>query len=127
MVRSFRGPSEANRDVHRDWLVGVYRSKQGLYESELKFGLFGTSIAFASTGSLILACILVMLVSLFVMYRTYYLARREQARTEEARARLAAIVQNSDDAIFSQAFDGRITSWNRGAEHVFGYAESEAM
>ncbi|HEV3303135.1 MAG TPA: PAS domain S-box protein, partial [Planctomycetaceae bacterium] len=127
MLGSFLGLSEPNRDVHRDWLVGVYRSKQGLYESELKFGLFGTSIPFASTGSLILASILVMLVSLFVMYRTYYLARREQARTEEARARLAAIVQNSDDAIFSQAFDGRITSWNHGAEQVFGFTESEAV
>ncbi|HEV8067222.1 MAG TPA: PAS domain S-box protein [Planctomycetaceae bacterium] len=129
MLGSFLGLSEPNRapPVNRDWLVGVYRSKQGVYESELRFGLFGTSIQFSSTGSLVLACILAMLLSLFVMYHTYYLARREQARTEEARARLAAIVQNSDDAIFSQTFDGRITSWNRGAEHVFGFTESEAV
>jgi PAS domain S-box-containing protein len=127
MLGSFLGLSEPNQQVGRDWLVGVYRSKESLYESELKFGLFGTSIQFASTGSLVLACVLAMLLSVFLMYYTYNISRGEQARTEEARARLAAIVQNSDDAIFSQTFDGRITSWNRGAEHVFGYAESEAM
>jgi PAS domain S-box-containing protein len=127
MLGAFRALAEPNQAVGRDWLVGVYRSKEGLYEGELKFGLFGTSIQFASTGSLVLACILAMLLSLALMYYTYNLARREQARTEEARARLAAIVQNSDDAIFSQTFDGRITSWNRGAEHVFGFAESEAV
>jgi two-component system sensor kinase FixL len=129
MLGSFRGLAEPNRvpEIDRDWSLGVYRSKEGLYEGELKFGLFGTSIQFASTGSLVLACILGMLLSLALMYYTYNLARREQARTEEARARLAAIVQNSDDAIFSQTFDGRITSWNRGAEHVFGFAESEAV
>ncbi|HEV7999428.1 MAG TPA: PAS domain S-box protein [Planctomycetaceae bacterium] len=129
MLGAFRGLAEPNRtpEVGRDWLVGVYRSKKGLYEGELKFGLFGTSIQFDSTGSLVLACILGMLLSLALMYYTYNLARREQARTEEARARLAAIVQNSDDAIFSQTFDGRITSWNHGAEHVFGFTESEAV
>ncbi|HET6325331.1 MAG TPA: PAS domain S-box protein [Planctomycetaceae bacterium] len=129
MLGAFRGLAEPNRvpEIDRNWLVGVYRSKEGLYEGELKFGLFGTSIQFASTGSLVLACILGMLLSLALMYYTYNLARREQARTEEARARLAAIVQNSDDAIFSQTFDGRITSWNRGAEHVFGFAESDAV
>lgn len=128
MLGSFRGLSEPNRapEIGRDWLLGVYRSKEGLLEGELKFGLFGT-FQFASTGSLVLACILAMLLSLALMYYTYNLARREQARTEEARARLAAIVQNSDDAIFSQTFDGRITSWNRGAEHIFGFAESEAV
>lgn len=127
MLGSFLGLSEPNQAIGRDWLLGIYRSKEGLYESELTFGLFGTSIQFASTGSLVLACILAMLTSLFLMYYTYNLARREQARTEEARARLAAIVQDSDDAIFSQTFDGRITSWNRGAERVFGFTESEAV
>ena len=127
MLGSFWTLSDLNREFGRDWVVGVYRSKEGLYDSLLRFGLFGTSIQFASIGSLVLACILAMLVSLFFVYHTYNLARREQARTEEARARLAAIVQNSDDAIFSQTFDGRITSWNHGAEIVFGFTEAEAI
>lgn len=127
MLGSFWTLSDGSRAFNRDWVVGVYRSQEGVYDSALRFGLFGTSIQFASIGSLLLACTLAMLVSLFFVYYTYNLARREQVRTEEARARLAAIVQNSDDAIFSETFDGRITSWNRGAERVFGYAEPEAV
>jgi PAS domain S-box-containing protein len=51
----------------------------------------------------------------------------EQKRAEEMAARLAAIVQHSDDAIFSTDLDGVIKSWNLGAQRLYGYTPAEAV
>jgi PAS domain S-box-containing protein len=51
----------------------------------------------------------------------------ERKRAEVAVERLASIVSSSDDAIVSKTPDGIITSWNQGAERMFGYSAAETV
>ena len=51
----------------------------------------------------------------------------ERRRHEQDRAWLAAIVDDLQDAIVGHSLEGLITSWNTGAEHLFGYDRAEAI
>ncbi len=51
----------------------------------------------------------------------------ERKLAQEARFRLASIVESTDDAIVSKNLDGIIMTWNRGAQRMFGFSEAEAV
>ena len=51
----------------------------------------------------------------------------ERKNAEKASSDLASIVENSDDAIIGKVLAGIITSWNNGAEKIYGYSTSEAI
>jgi PAS domain S-box-containing protein len=55
------------------------------------------------------------------------LHRRTVEQLGEYRARLVSIIDSSEDAILSKDLNGIITSWNRGAEHIYGYKSEEAI
>jgi PAS domain S-box-containing protein len=51
----------------------------------------------------------------------------ERKRTEEIILELANIVESSNDAIITRSLDGIITSWNKGAEQIYGYSAEEIL
>ncbi len=57
----------------------------------------------------------------------YFRDVTEARRAEASLARLAAIVEASSDAILSQTLEGLVTSWNPGAQRMFGYEEAEVV
>ncbi len=61
----------------------------------------------------------------FIHSRCFTRDVSERKRGEEAMAYLAAIVENSDDAIIGKTLDGTILSWNAGAERMYGYTAEE--
>lgn len=46
---------------------------------------------------------------------------------QETKSFVASIVESADDAIIGETLEGTITSWNKGAEHLFGYKGEEAI
>jgi two-component system CheB/CheR fusion protein len=57
----------------------------------------------------------------------YILDTTERKRAHEMQVRLAAVVEFSDDAIITKTLDSIITSWNKGAQRIFGYSAEEVL
>jgi diguanylate cyclase (GGDEF)-like protein/PAS domain S-box-containing protein len=71
-----------------------------------------------------------VLVALGLLGFAYWAISRELAerrRMEADLSRLAALVESTEDAIIGLTIDGLVASWNRGAEHLYGYAAAEML
>src|SRR3954447_8039868 len=69
---------------------------------------------------------LFILISVFVAGLARQRSRAE-TQADEVRQELAAIITSSEDAIISFTVDGFVTSWNRGAEALYGYSAAEII
>ena len=59
--------------------------------------------------------------------RTLELADAHRQQADSAHARLAMIVESTDDAVISKSMDGAVLTWNVGAEHMFSYTAAEII
>lgn len=66
-----------------------------------------------------LALLLVLLPGIWLVNR--------RTRSDPEKEHLVSIIESSDDAIISRELNGRIKSWNRGAEKLYGYSRGEAV
>jgi PAS domain S-box-containing protein len=53
--------------------------------------------------------------------------RKRLQEAQQAKLYLGSLIESADDAIISKTLDGIVTSWNRGAERIFGYAAEEMI
>lgn len=88
--------------------------------------IFHDAVLQGNLGWLGVACLLILAASWFIGNRYVVAYVDAHTRAEESRLQLASIVESSSDAIIGKSLGGVITSWNGGAEAMYGYTEEEA-
>src|SRR5712691_1840493 len=92
----------------------------------LDYLMFRPKLGIAMSGNELQRVGIFVLISVLVAGLARQRSRAE-TRADEVRQQLAAIVTSSEDAIVSFTVDGIVTSWNRGAEALYGYSAAEII
>lgn len=79
------------------------------------------------TTALVISMIIILLVVIWINVNSLNKIDYKHRETAENVKRLASIVESSDDAIISNTLNSIISSWNRGAEKIYGYSAQEMI
>lgn len=89
--------------------------------------MYSPGVNVVSSGSTIAGnAVTNRLLSLFMIWATALLTHQYR-QGMEVRLRLASIVESTHDAIIGETLEGEVTSWNNGAEQMFGYSPQESI
>ena len=83
---------------------------------------FSLAVAGADLARLTIFVVISLLAASLAKQRS-----RAEVRADQTMEQMAAIVESSEDAIYSATPDGVVTSWNHGAEQLYGYRAEEAL
>lgn len=115
---------QALREAHRRGLAHCRKTGEGpLIGKRIEI----TALRKDSSQVLVELAITAIEVGTSPIFAAYLRDISERKLNEESSRRLAAIVESSEDAIVSKDLNGIITSWNNGAETLFGYSSEEAI
>lgn len=87
-------------------------------------GYFDTS---AGAGLMSVSISVSLAVFVFMIAKSLAKSESEKKKQDEALKILAAIIESSEDAIISKSLDGKIETWNPGAQKIFGYSADEII
>ncbi|PYX92546.1 MAG: hypothetical protein DMG71_17745, partial [Acidobacteria bacterium] len=81
------------------------------------------------TGVALMTVLCIVLLASLAVWTSFLVDRgdRERRQGEESIRRLASIVTSSNDGIIGETLDGVVTSWNPGAEAIYGYSAQEII
>jgi len=85
---------------------------------------------FGSAFGVFIVALIYIVLFMFLVWKVAQSLNRfdfERKRVEEKNLQLASIIESSDDAIIGKTLNGIITSWNTGAEKMYGYTKEQVI
>ncbi|MFT4675438.1 MAG: PAS domain S-box-containing protein, partial [Reinekea sp.] len=124
-VQFYNNDRSATQDLHRRTSTHPMFGRSWEAQFSVQPG-FIDALTLTNVGQIAILGLIISLLATGLVMSTLASRRNKQLLIDQ-QSRLAAIVESSEDAIISNNDQGVITSWNNGAQRIFGFTASEAL